>query len=210
MHRLRDFSLFAVPPALRRQGHVIVLGLVLAAGLRGAAAAGPNPERERPERIAAAVGDTDPTPPGTGAAAADAVPEELPAPAEPAIPPGPWGQAIADAAREAGVAPELVAAVVEVESGGRADARSPVGAMGLMQLMPATAASLGVDNPVDPVQNLRGGARYLASLIKRFERIDLALAAYNAGPTVVARVGGIPNYPETQQYVAKVLSRLPQ
>jgi soluble lytic murein transglycosylase-like protein len=111
------------------------------------------------------------------------------------------------AAKEAGIDPRVVAAVAWTESGFRPDAVSGAGARGLMQLMPATARGLGV-NPDDPGQSLTGGARYLAEQIQRFGQIDLALAAYNAGPGTVARHGGIPPYPETRAYVGRVLDRL--
>lgn len=81
---------------------------------------------------------------------------------------------------------------------------SPKGAVGLMQLMPETAALLGVD-PRDPNQNIRGGVRYLAFLLKQFGSMPLALAAYNAGPSRVIKYGGIPPYKETQNYVSKIL-----
>jgi soluble lytic murein transglycosylase-like protein len=107
-----------------------------------------------------------------------------------------------------GVAPELLAAVAWTESGFRADAVSPAGAIGLMQIMPATAAALGVD-PRDPAQAIDGAARYLRQALDQFGDIRLALAAYNAGPGAVERFGGIPPYPETQTYVQKVMARLP-
>jgi len=80
---------------------------------------------------------------------------------------------------------------------------SPKGAIGLAQLMPATARMLGVD-PWDPVQNLEGGARYLAAQYRRFGSWRLALAAYNAGPAAVARHGGVPPYRETRAYIAQI------
>lgn len=101
--------------------------------------------------------------------------------------------------------PRLVASVVEVESDFQRWARSSAGAQGLMQLMPETAADLGVKNAFDPVENLRGGSQYLRQMLDRFRHLDLALAAYNAGPTAVDRHRGIPPYPETRRYVRKVL-----
>lgn len=115
-----------------------------------------------------------------------------------------WAGAIESAAREAGVDPTLLAALVWAESGFRADAGSGAGAIGLTQLMPGTARGLGVD-PHDPLQNLRGGARYLAQQLDRFGSPSLALAAYNAGPGAVAKHGGIPPYSETRAYVPRVL-----
>ena len=102
-----------------------------------------------------------------------------------------------------GLPPGLLSAVASVESGGRADAVSPAGAQGLMQLMPETARSLGVD-PFDPAQAVDGAGRLLAGHLRRFGSLDLALAAYNAGGGAVERAGGIPPYPETQAYVRKV------
>ena len=104
-----------------------------------------------------------------------------------------------------GLSPRLVQSVVQVESGYNPKALSSKGAMGLMQLMPATARELGVTDPWDPEQNIRGGARYLRLQMDRFGDLTLALAAYNAGPTAVARYKGIPPYKETQRYVQKVL-----
>ena len=104
-----------------------------------------------------------------------------------------------------GVDPDLIRAMVHTESGFNPGAVSPAGARGLMQLMPGTAQRLGV-NPRDPHENLDGGARYLRRQYETFRDWRLALAAYNAGPGAVERAGGIPNYPETQQYVQRVLA----
>lgn len=111
-------------------------------------------------------------------------------------------------ARNNGIDPDLLEALVQQESGYSVTARSKVGAMGLTQIMPDTATSLGVKNPFDPAQNLDAGAKYLKQQIERFGDLGLALAAYNAGPNAVARHGGIPPYPETQAYVKSILSRM--
>jgi hypothetical protein len=116
----------------------------------------------------------------------------------------PWAGAIDAAATNAGVDPRLLAAITQAESGFNPAARSGAGAVGLTQLMPGTAAGLGVD-PTDPVANLDGGARYLAGQLDSFGRVDLAVAAYNAGPGAVRQAGGVPEYPETQAYVRRVL-----
>jgi hypothetical protein len=106
-------------------------------------------------------------------------------------------------ARE-GVDAKLVRAVIEVESGYRPLARSPKGAMGLMQLMPATVRRYSVTNPYDPAANIEAGIKHLKSLLARFPRA-LALAAYNAGDAAVERFGGIPPYAETRNYVSRIL-----
>lgn len=101
--------------------------------------------------------------------------------------------------------PKLVSAVAEVESGGNQGAESPAGAIGVMQLMPDTAAALGV-NPYDKQQNIEGGAKYLRQMLDSFGGdVKKAVAAYNAGPNAVKKYGGVPPYPETQDYVDKVL-----
>jgi len=101
--------------------------------------------------------------------------------------------------------PELVQAVIQTESGYNTRALSHKGAMGLMQLMPETAAELEVSDPYDPDQNVRAGTTYLARLLQRFGRLEVALAAYNAGPTVVARHKGVPPYEETRAYIRRVV-----
>ncbi len=111
------------------------------------------------------------------------------------------------AAAAYGLAPELLSAVVQAESGGNPEAVSPAGAQGLMQLMPGTAAGLGVSNPFDPEQNVMGGAQYLRMQLDRFGGdTRKALAAYNAGPAAVQRYQGVPPFAETQAYVNRVLS----
>lgn len=105
------------------------------------------------------------------------------------------------------VDPALVEAVIANESGFDSSATSRSGARGLMQLMPETAASLGVSDAYDPAQNVRAGTRYLRTLLDRFGDVKLALAAYNAGPNAVARYGSVPPYRETQDYVHRVWTR---
>jgi soluble lytic murein transglycosylase-like protein len=120
-----------------------------------------------------------------------------------------FGAHIEKSAAAAGLDPRLVLAVVMEESGGNPSARSPVGARGLMQLMPGTARQLGVHNALDPAANLAGGSRYLSEQLERFDgRLDLALAAYNAGPGAVDRAGGrVPGFRETRGYVQRVMAR---
>lgn len=115
---------------------------------------------------------------------------------------------IEEAAAETGLPAALIDAVVRTESGYRPHAVSRAGAIGLMQLMPRTARSLGVRDPFDPRQNVRGGARYLRRLFDRFGTVELALAAYNAGPARVARHRGVPPFKETRRYVRVVMERL--
>jgi soluble lytic murein transglycosylase-like protein len=117
-----------------------------------------------------------------------------------------YDEAIVEHARVHGIRSDLVRAVVQVESAFNPMARSPKGAMGLMQLMPATARQYGVTNPYNPAENIRGGVAYLKELLTRYrDNEELALAAYNAGPGAVDKYRqSVPPYRETQQYVAQI------
>jgi soluble lytic murein transglycosylase-like protein len=114
---------------------------------------------------------------------------------------------IEESAAAHGVNPHLVRAVIQQESAFNPNARSHKGAMGLMQLMPGTAAELGVSDPYSPSQNIRGGVAYLKGLLTKFaQNVELALAAYNAGPSAVTKYGAVPPYRETQNYVTRITS----
>jgi soluble lytic murein transglycosylase-like protein len=114
---------------------------------------------------------------------------------------------IAQAAARYGLDPAILHGLIQQESDFDPAARSSSGALGLTQLMPGTAASLGVTEPLDPAQSIEGGARYLSEQLQRFGgNVPDAIAAYNAGPGAVQSYGGVPPYPETQEYVTKVLS----
>lgn len=124
-----------------------------------------------------------------------------------ALPASSFDGLIAQAASRHNVDQDLVRAVIKVESNFDPNAVSHAGAKGLMQLMDATAGSLGVENSFDAAQNIEGGVAYLAQQLRRFNgNTELALAAYNAGPGTVMRYGGVPPIAETQQYVDRVLS----
>jgi soluble lytic murein transglycosylase-like protein len=122
----------------------------------------------------------------------------------------PFDAAITEHSRRHGVAAELVRAVIQVESAFNPSAVSNKGAMGLMQLMPATAVELGVSDPFDPDQNIRGGVTYLKQLLVRYDNnVELALAAYNAGIGNVAKYGAVPPFKETRNYVDKITKAAP-
>jgi hypothetical protein len=126
-----------------------------------------------------------------------------------ALPPGtPFAAEIAAAAKAANIHPGLVMAVVQAESAFRPYAISPVGAAGLMQLMPSVWLGARLQTPFEPSSNLRAGSRHLRALLERFKGdLTLALAAYNAGAAAVEKYGGVPPYAETRGYVRRVLGR---
>jgi soluble lytic murein transglycosylase-like protein len=120
-------------------------------------------------------------------------------------------QLVGENARESGVLPDLIRAVISQESGGRPCAISPKGAQGLMQIMPAVAAQFGVHDPFDPKQNVSAGTRLLKQLLEKYKGdMKLTLAAYNAGSARVDSEGGVPPITETVNYVIDVLSKLPK
>lgn len=117
-----------------------------------------------------------------------------------------YKEIVQEAANTYGVPVSLISKIIQVESGWNHKAKSRVGAMGMMQLMPRTAKALGVSNPYDPGQNIMGGVKYLSSLIKKYKGdMTLAVAAYNAGPGNVDKYKGVPPFKETQNFVKKVL-----
>ena len=170
----------------------------------GAAPAAPSPASTAfASQLATATTGATPAPTAT-AATATATPmaatgaSELPADV-------PYGAEITAAAKKYGLDPALLAGLVKQESGFNPNAGSPAGARGLTQLMPGTAAGLGVTNVLDPAQSLDGGAQYLKAQLDAFGGdVARALAAYNAGPGAVQRYGGVPPYAETQNYVRAV------
>lgn len=140
-----------------------------------------------------------------GSEASPAVPPEAAGAVQ--LPPStqPLDAIVAEAAARRRIDPKLLHALVTVESAYRPSAVSPAGAGGLTQLMPQTARAMGVEDRFDPAANLSAGADYLARQLLRFGDLRLALAAYNAGPERVARLGRVPSFPETQAYVGAVV-----
>lgn len=124
--------------------------------------------------------------------------------AKPARPSGPFAPLVAKAARENGLSPGLLASVIRAESNFHPRAVSSKGALGLMQLMPGTARGLNVAHPFNPAENVQAGARYLKELLGEFGNLNLALAAYNAGPASVRFYRGVPPFSETHAYIARV------
>lgn len=170
--------------------------MIAAAHGAGAAALATEPETTFSSALASATGTVTPplaTEPGLSAATGGAS----------ALPAGtPYAAEITAAAQANGIDPALLAGLIKQESGFNPTAGSPAGARGLAQLMPATAAGLGVTDVLDPVQSINGGAKYLKQQLDAFGGdVAKALAAYNAGPGAVQRFGGIPPYAETQNYV---------
>jgi soluble lytic murein transglycosylase-like protein len=138
-------------------------------------------------------------------AKADTPASAAPAASRPALPATQYSEIISSLSAAHGVDPQLVQALIQVESGYKPRARSNKGAMGLMQLMPSTARAYQVRNPYDPKANIAAGVKHLKSLIDRWG-VELALAAYNAGEGAVRKFNGIPPYRETRAYVSRILS----
>jgi soluble lytic murein transglycosylase-like protein len=119
---------------------------------------------------------------------------------------GDYNGIIEDTARKYNISPAVIKSVIKAESSFNPRAVSSAGAMGLMQLMPGTASALGVNDAFDPLQNIEGGVKYLKDMLNKFGgNLELALAAYNAGPGSVIKYGGIPPFDETQNYVKKIM-----
>jgi len=145
-----------------------------------------------------------PEPPVAAAEAPPAAPEDQGG--ESVLSETPYGEIIASMSEAHGVNPMLVRALIQVESNYRPSARSRKGAMGLMQLMPSTAKEYRVRNPFEPKANIEAGIKHLKALIERFNGVELALAAYNAGEGAVKKFNGVPPYRETRDYVSRILA----
>jgi soluble lytic murein transglycosylase-like protein len=157
---------------------------------------------EFPSREIVAVEDV----PETPSQAAVKEPANAPLEADAKLSPADLREMLARAGKEHNLDIDLLESLVKAESNGNPKARSRAGARGLMQLMPATASSLGVEDSYKPDQNVRGGSTYLDALLVRYhDNLALALAAYNAGPDAVDRYHGVPPYHETRTYVARVI-----
>jgi len=154
--------------------------------------------------IAKIVSDEVPYPPEPSEVVADAL--EQAAPTGGLLETTPYGEIISAVSEAHGVDPLLVRALIQVESNYRPKAKSPRGAMGLMQLMPSTAKEYKVRNPFDPRANIEAGIKHLKSLLDRLGSTEMALAAYNAGEGAVAKFNGIPPYEETRTYVTRILA----
>lgn len=154
--------------------------------------------------IAKIVSDEVPYPPEPSDVVADAL--EQAAPSGGLLETTPYGEIISAVSEAQGVDPLLVRALIQVESNYRPKAKSPRGAMGLMQLMPSTAKGSKVRNPFDPRANIEAGIRHLKALLDRLGSTEMALAAYNAGEGAVAKFNGIPPYQETRDYVTRILA----
>ncbi len=166
--------------------------------------------RPLPVRLAEPVDATEPVEAVAPASDPGAGRQAAPSPAPPLLPDRPYARLVQEAADRHGVDARLVHALIEVESGYRADVVSAAGAMGLMQLMPVTAKRYGVSDPLDPASNIDAGTRHLKELLDEFGPLYAldSLAAYNAGVGVVRRHGGIPPYPQTHRFVRRVLEVL--
>ena len=148
-------------------------------------------------------------PPGEHVNSAAPAEDLLPEPGCDPLPDTELSSLITNAATVSAIDPKLLRAVIDQESGARPCAVSSKGAKGLMQLMPATALDLGIDNPFDPKSNIDAGARYLKQLLEKFQGdLPQALGAYNAGPKTVDQAGGVPQIPETQDYVKSILQKM--
>jgi soluble lytic murein transglycosylase-like protein len=188
--------------AMIEQSRAVANGAVLSASASSGAVAGEAQPSDFASALQAAT-SADLAPTSADASTADSSPTDTAGVSAQA---GQYDALIEQAAERNGVEPALLQGLIQQESGFDPNAQSSAGASGLTQLMPGTAASLGVANPLDPAESIEGGARYLGQLMRQFSGNPTdALAAYNAGPGAVQQYGGVPPYAETQSYVSKVL-----